>query len=185
VTRLVSALAVLCAAASLGACGNKKDFVTEAETEGIYLTVGQLKYQVQISRQLEPSSPEDRTYLLGLKSEDRALAPNEVWFALFIRVENDRDHGVYQAARDFEIRDTVDNVYRPLTLVNNPFAYRPKRLAPKGLIPVVDSVAAESTIQGSLLLFKVPNASLENRPLELIIKSPGPPPHEGSVNLDV
>jgi hypothetical protein len=72
-----------------------------------------------------------------------------------------------------------------LALANNPFAYRAKRMAPNTLIPVTDSVAAESTIQGSLLLFKIPYASLENRPLELLITSPGPAPPEGSVNLDV
>lgn len=183
-TRVATVVAVLLAAGALGACGHKKDFYTKAETEGQYVTVGHLKYQVQISRQLEPSSPEDRTYLLGLSPADRAIAPNEVWFALFIRVENDGDH-VQAASSEFEIRDTVGNVYRPLTLTNNPFSYRAKRLAPKALIPVADSVAAESTIQGSLLLFKIPNGSLENRPLELIIKSPGAPPPEGSVNLDV
>ena len=183
-TRLATALAVLVAAVALGACGNKKDFLTKAETEGQYITVGHLKYQVQISRQLEPSSPEDRWYLLGLRPEDRPLPNDQVWFALFIRVENDGDH-VWPAATDFTIRDTVGNDYRPLPLTHNPFSYRAIRMAPKTLIPVIDSPAAESTIQGSLLLFKIPNASLENRPLEFIVKSPGAQPREGSVNLDV
>src|SRR5205823_4415196 len=114
----------------------------------------------------------------------RGLKPNELWFALFIRVENDGKQ-VQRASDDFAIRDTVGNVYRPLVLHANPFSYRAKRLAPKALIPVADSVASESTIQGALLLFKMPYPSLENRPLEFIIKSPGPAPPEASVNLDV
>jgi hypothetical protein len=183
-TRAGSAIAVLLAAVTLGACGNKKPFLTKAETEGQYITVGHLKYQVQVSRQLEPSSPEDRTYLLGLNPADRGLAANELWFAVFVRVENDGKHA-QQAADRFEIRDTVGDVYRPLALRNNPFAYRAKRMAPGTLIPVADSVASESTIQGSLLLFKMPYASLENRPLELVVTSPGPAPPEGSVTLDV
>ena len=37
-------------------------------TEGTYLDLGGLKYQVQISRLLNPSSIEDRAYLVGLNT---------------------------------------------------------------------------------------------------------------------
>ena len=38
---------------------------------------------------------------------------------------------------------------------------------------------------GQLVLFKIPNFSLENRPLELIIKNPEDPRQTGSIALDV
>ena len=63
--------------AALGACGAKEDEITHGETEGAYLDLGELKYQVQISRQLNPADREDEAYLLGLPAEERELAPNE------------------------------------------------------------------------------------------------------------
>lgn len=187
----LSVVAVVLAGALVSGCGNKREINTRGETEGIYLTVAGLKYQVQISRQLNPSATEDRAYLAGLPPADRSLPKDSVWFAVFIRVENDGEH-VHRSAEEFEIEDTVGKAYRPLSLVNNPFAYRAKVLAPHSLIPVVDSVASESTIQGSLLLFKMTLASLGNRPLELIIRPPGSPPRKGCsgpgvacVDLDV
>ncbi len=53
--RLVTLLTVLAAGTALSACGNRVDEVHEAETEGIYVDVGDLQYQVQISRQLNPT----------------------------------------------------------------------------------------------------------------------------------
>jgi hypothetical protein len=188
----LSVVAVVLAGALLSGCGNKREINTRGETEGVYLTVAGLKYQVQISRQLNPSATEDRAYLAGLLPADRSLPKDSVWFAVFIRVENDGEHGTHRSAEEFEIEDTVGKAYRPLRLVNNPFAYRAKALPPHSLIPVVDSVASESTIQGSLLLFKMPLTSLGNRPLELIIRPPGSPPRKGCsgsgvacVDLDV
>ena len=67
----------------------------------------------------------------------------------------------------------------------NVFAYRPAVLQPKDILPLPSSAAAENTIQGSMLLFKIPVANFQNRPLVLEI----PPPHgngpTGSVDLDV
>jgi hypothetical protein len=50
---------------------------------------------------------------------------------------------------------------------------------------VPDSPPSESTIQGSLLLFRIPTRNLENRPLELSIASPDTPGQTATVDLDV
>ena len=51
----------------LAAAGcNKEETVTVAETEGIYVTVDDLKYQIQISRILNPAAPDDSAYLRGM-----------------------------------------------------------------------------------------------------------------------
>jgi hypothetical protein len=180
---MLVALAVLSLA--LGACGNKHDEVTRGETEGIYLDLGELKYQVQISRELNPADVEDRGYLVALPAAERALKPDETWFAIFLRVQN-VTNSPRPAAEEFEIVDTQGTVFRPVELgPENVFAYRPATLAPKSVLPLPDSPAAENTIQGALLLFKVPYANLENRPLEFEIRDPVSPDRKAAVALDV
>ena len=65
-------LAAVAALATAG-CGNKEEFVHLADTEGIYVTVDDLKYQIQISRILEPASPEDQAYLRGVAGDRDAV----------------------------------------------------------------------------------------------------------------
>ena len=79
------------AAAGTSACGNKEPETLHGTTEGAYLDLAGMKYQVQISRQLNPASIEDRYYLIGLPANDRQLPVGQEWFAVFVRVENDGD----------------------------------------------------------------------------------------------
>jgi hypothetical protein len=179
----IAAAAVL--ALSLGACGDKVAKVTTGDTEAAYLDVGGLKYQVQISRALNPRDAEDRGYLTGVGPGDQQLTSKETWFAVFVRVQNTSGQP-HPTASDYTITDTQGTVFRPVPLsAVNLFAYRPGTLGPKGIIPIADSAPAEGPIQGSLLLFKIPFANLENRPLELEIKSPQAPPESASVALDI
>jgi hypothetical protein len=163
---LVISAALVCALLAAG-CGNKQETVTLGETEGIYLDIDELKYQVQISRYMNPNDVEDKSYLIGLPSSTAQPAGDETWFGVFIRVQNTTDETI-APANDFTIVDTQENVYRPIPIDTNvnPFAYKPDPVPPKGLIPETGSVASEGTIQGSLLLFKVKTESLQNRPLE-------------------
>jgi hypothetical protein len=172
-------------ALSLGACGDKVAKVTTGDTEASYLDVGGLKYQVQISRALNPRDAEDRGYLIGLGPGDQQLTSQETWFAVFMRVQNPTNQP-HPTAGDYTITDTEGTVFRPVPLAAvNLFAYRPGTLGPKGIIPIADTAPAEGPIQGSLLLFKIPFANLENRPLELEIKSPQAPQESASVALDI
>jgi hypothetical protein len=185
--RLAILVSLLATATTLAACGNKQEVVLAGETEGVYLDVGEppLKYQVQISRQLNPADTEDRAYLLGLPPAQRELAPGDIWFGVFIRVENDGE-GAQPTAKDFTITDTEDNEYRPIPLRSeNVYAYRPQSLAPGRRIPELNSTAEQGSIQGSLLLYRIPVSNLENRPLEFSVKSPQVPQREGTVDLDV
>jgi hypothetical protein len=187
--RPLRSLAVLAAALALvmalGACGNKEDEITRSESEGNYLDLGELKYQVQISRQLNPADREDQAYLLGVPEEERELAPNETWFAIFMRVQNTTDEP-HEAAEELEIRDTQGEVFEPLELgPENVFAYRPAEVPADQTIPALDTSAAEGTIQGALVLFKIPYANLENRPLELEIHDPVTADRTVSVDLDI
>jgi hypothetical protein len=180
---LVYSAALLCALLAAG-CGNKEETVTIGETEGIYLDVDDLKYQVQISRYMNPDDVEDRAFLKGLPGDSTETAADETWFGVFLRVQNTTDETL-TPANDFTIVDTQENVYRPIPIDTdaNPFAYKPDPVPPKGLIPEVGSVAAESTIQGSMLLFRVKTESLQNRPLEFRFKRGSGT--TGVVDLDV
>jgi hypothetical protein len=169
--------------AALAACGNKQSKTLKAETEGIYIDLGQLKYQVEISRQLNAADIEDREFLRGVSDQ---LGPEDVWFAVFVRVQNQSDKA-QKPATQFDITDTQDNVFNPVSIdtASNDFAYNPVLIPGKGLLPNADSIAAQNSINGELLLFKMPRPTLDNRPLELKIHNPDDSASFGTVNLDV
>jgi hypothetical protein len=182
--RLVATTAVaVLAGSSLAACG-KDEPTNEGKTEGVYVTTGDLAYQVQISRQLNPADFEDQDYLKGLGPEAR-LAPNEEWFAVFLRVFN-RSNAPHQSASRFEIRDTTGKTFAPVPIDKNinVTAYRPLVVKPGDQIPVPGSLARENATQGGVMLFKIPVSSYSNRPLELHIASPEGN-GEATVDLDV
>jgi hypothetical protein len=180
---LVAAALVLAAALALAACGNKPETRTEGATEGIYLNVGPLVYQVQISRQLNPRDIEDSTYLQGLRPAQQVLTNRQTWFGVFIRVANETNRPHPSAGR-FAIVDTQDDVYSPVPQAPaNHFTYQPRVLAGGQVLPQPNSVAGEGVIQGSLLLFKLPLTTLDNRPLDFIVTDPLG--NRGRVRLDV
>lgn len=181
---LLLALAVAACALVVAGCG-REDPRTHASTEGPYLDVGRLQYQVQISRQLNPADEEDKAYFVGVERPDEQLTPEETWFGVWVRVWNRTDR-TYPAAARFEIEDTTGKRYEPLEIgEDNVFAYRAASVPSGGTLPATDSVAEQGVIGGSLLLFKITNESLANRPLILYIESPGAPPREAEVDLDV
>jgi hypothetical protein len=178
---VLAALAALFLATALGACGQHEE-IHEASTEGPYLDVGELQYQVQISRQLNPADTEDKGYLVGVEDSEGQLAPEETWFAVFVKVFNFSDE-TWQSAGSFELEDTAGKRYEPVEIgEGNLFAYRPARIEPGGQLPVQDSIAEQGVVSGSLLLYKVTNESLANRPIVLHIRGSG---REAEVDLDV
>ena len=102
-----------------------------------------------------------------------------------MRVENTSDKPE-PATNGYSIRDTQGNIYRPIAMgPKNVFVYRPAVLQPKDVLPFPDSPAGANTIQGAMLLFKIPVANFQNRPLELRIPPPNGSGATGSVDLDV
>jgi hypothetical protein len=179
------ALLALAALVALTGCGNRKDLITSAETEGPYLDVGGLQYQVQISRQLNPRDTEDRGYFVGVPNPG-GLKPNETWFAVFVRVQNYSSSKVGHPAREFEISDTQGHRYRPVEVgPANVFAYRASPIRPEGVLPPNDSAARSGPIGGAMLLYRLTLDTLANRPLKLHIFSASGAPREADVELDV
>jgi hypothetical protein len=186
IRRLATAAATLALVSGLAACGNKEKVTHVGETEGVYVDVGPMKYQVQISRQLNPSVPEDRTFLSGVSPADTKLGAGETWFAVFVRIEND-SKAAQKAATSFEITDTQGDVYRPVTIgSDNPFHYILGDVPAKSNVPDMDSVAGQTSVGGLELLFKVQQSSLqENRPLIFKIHSPQDFSEVSEVDLDI
>ena len=190
--RRVPLILIAMLALVVAACGQEAQdeggFQTEsaqvAETEGIYLEVDELKYQVQLSKQLNPALPDDGPYLDRVFDPSEELADDEVWFAVFMRVENDISDKPHETADDFVIRDTQENEYRPVQIgKESPWGYQPTTLEPGDKYPGPNTPAGERSPNGSVLLFKVSRTSLDNRPLELEVT--GPEGQRAIVDLDV
>jgi hypothetical protein len=183
VLRIVLSTALVALAAG---CGSSTGQVTSAETEGLYLDINGLKYQVQMSRYLNPADVEDREYLVGLPEGTEELAEDEIYFGVWVRVENTSEDETRPAASVWEIHDTQENIYRPLSIDAevNPFVFEPVDVPPKTVLPLTTSAAGQGPTQGLLLLFKVKIDSLQNRPLELRFSNGGDSA-EGTYDLDV
>jgi hypothetical protein len=75
---------------------------------------------------------------------------------------------------DFEIEDSQGNKFEPLVLPpTNVFGYRAVPLAKGRCIPAPGSAAFNTPTAGALLVFRIPVAATENRPLELTVSSGG------------
>ena len=180
-------LALLSVAALVASGCGREDVVTEADTEGIWVDVGALDYHIQGSRVLEQGIVPDNAYLQGKPVTASDPKADELWFAVFLRIENKTDKPA-KTARDFTIVDTQGKEFHPYNMDPNlnPFAYQPKTLEPNDAVPVPDSAQDFDSFAGAYLLFKLPLDSYANRPLEFVIHGQeGDQPAEASIALDV
>jgi hypothetical protein len=170
--RRLSALAG-CAALVLGlaACG-QQSHPTYADTEGFYVDAGPITYQVQVSRQLNQYSTEDKSYLQGVT--ESGPAPDQAWFAVFLWAKNQTKRAA-MTSDSFDLVDTQGIKYYPV-LINsqiNELAWTPQTLQPGATEPGPDTLASVSPTQGQELLFKINNSAYSNRPLALEIRAKG------------
>jgi hypothetical protein len=181
---LLVAVLALAAVTVLAACGEEKE-TTFGKTEGAYVTAGEIEYQVQISRQLNPALEEDAGYFGGVTESDKILEPDTDFFGVFIKAWNKTDEP-HPTATNFEVRDTAGNIYKPLSVgPDNALAYRPGVLEGGGQLPSAEDLASFGPTQGAMLLFKVAIPSFDNRPLVLVIRNPENPEEFAQVDLDV
>ena len=111
--RLLPLSLALLASLVLAACGqeaqDKGGFQTEiaivAETEAIYIDLDGLKYQVQVSRQLNPGLVDDQGYFADVPEDVRRLQDDEEWFGIWLRAENNTKDP-HRLTDEFEIVDT-------------------------------------------------------------------------------
>ena len=122
-----------------------------------------IDYNVFITRELNPRIQEDAAYF-----SDEA-PPGEALYGVFIQACNGSGDARAPANR-FILRDNQNNMFEPKPLpADNQFAYHPRELGPDECIPEIGSVAQLGPTAGAMLLFQLPLAVTENRPLELEI----------------
>lgn len=189
--KLTPLLLLAFAALVLGACGESDSKVTtgtyagESGANAPYLNVGPLVYEVQISRELNPTNSEDQAYLRGLSPAERQLEPGQEFFAVFLQVYNHTSQ-TQTAASGIQIYDAVGNVYSPLVPgPANEFAYRGGNIPAQGMIPEPDTTAAAGHSQGAVLLYKIKVVSLDNRPIKVKITNPFDFAEAATAELDV
>ena len=167
-------------------CGNREEVRTLGETEGIYLDIDELKYQVQISRYLNPNDVEDRDYLLGLPGgaaeQPAATRPGSASSCACRTRPTSRSRPPTRSRSSTRRRTSTARSRSTRRPTRSP-TWR-ETVPPGGLIPHPDSAAGTGPVQGSLLLFKLKTDSLQNRPLEFRI-SRGGTGTVGIVDLDV
>ena len=177
--RALAAGALAAGALGLTACGPEGERGDEARKtlekgqsatglrEGLTFPVDEVHYNVLVTRQLNVRDPEDREYY-----SEREPPPGYTFLGVFIKACNPgSSKEARQAAREILVVDTLDNRFLPKPLPKeNPFAYRPLRLAPGECIPNQSSATSFGPTTGVMLLYELPLTSLENRPLELEIE---------------
>ena len=184
-TRRVSvALAVaLLAATALSACG-KTMKPGEPVGEGLSTPLNGLRYTVFITRQLNLKDPEDSGYLPGYKE----AAPGHGLFAVFMQGCNTGPRVKQAVGTDaFTIEDAEGDTFHPVKLGQRyPFAWHGGPVAGENCEPMRGSLAQQGPTSGALVLFDLPLAATENRPLTLRIEGPpGSAPGRAEVVLDI
>jgi hypothetical protein len=147
-------------------------------TEGQAIKLGDLLYNVQITRILNPDDPEDKAYLVGQKS----LPGDEYYLGVFMRIDNEGSSSA-QVATDFKVVDTVGTTFEPLPS-ESLFALKPGEEVHGGdELPEPESTAANGPIEGSMVLFRITESAIQDRPLTLEI--PSSDGSTGEVELDI
>ena len=174
---LFAALALAGLTVGVSACGYESH---ELEvSEGHVFELGELEYVVTFSRYLNPDDNEDGAYLVG---QENPPPDGETYFGIFFEVQNDTDET--QTLPDTAwIMDADGQRYDVLpseSLYAFPFG---GEVEEHEQIPVLDSTPDLGPIEGSLVIFLLPEAANENRPL--ILHVPGPDGEEAEVTLDL
>lgn len=168
VLTLLAAVALVASALAVSACGYESDEKEVAEGEPV--TLGEVKYNVVFSRFLNPNDTEDSAYLVGQPPPPKRNS----YFGVFFEIQN--EHGESQPLPDsFTIHDAEHTAYESIpseSLYAFPLG---GEVEAEEQVPVLDSTAQQGPIEGSLVLFLLPDTVSDNRPLVLEIKGPGGP----------
>lgn len=174
------ALAVVLTLALVGGWGCGGEEPTHEAEEGVPIELGDLEVNVQLTRFLNPTDPEDSEYLAG---QEVPPPSGESYLAVFMTIENKSgEDTTLPGPAQMTVVDTTGAAYEAEPS-NTDFAVPLGSVVPgDGEVPEPGSAGASGPAQGAILLFLVDRGIPENRPLELEIE------HEGetaTVTLDV
>jgi hypothetical protein len=179
-TRLGAALALAAAllvGVVLSGCNTNPETDLSVD-EGQPVKLGDLLYNVEISRFLNPSDPEDRAYLAG-----QPAPPNDkLYLGVFMLIQNESDTA-QEVPTDFKVVDTEGTEFKPIPS-DSLFALElGGQVGANDQLPEPESTAANGPIQGSMVLFLIDENATEDRPLTLDI--PSSSGSTGEVELDI
>jgi hypothetical protein len=174
---LALAFALALALVGFAGCGN--DLSKEAD-EGVPIKLGDLEINVQETRFLNPSQPDDKEYLEGQQLPTPA---GKSYLGVFLTVVNKGDQPARLPANaQVSVTDTTGAAYESIPS-HTPFAAPlGSELASGAELPAPDTAAQSGPVQGSLVLFLTDKGISENRPLKLEIESEG---ETGEITLDI
>jgi hypothetical protein len=175
----LAALATTALALAVSACA-EEEFADTHVVEGEPIELGDLRFNVQLTRFLNPNDKEDGEYLQG---EQVPPPLGKSYLGVFMEAKNEGDNDVtLPSAPEMEVIDTTGATYNPVETDNIfgfPFG---ATLTPDEKVPQPDSAAAQGPINGAIAIFIVDQSVNENRPLELEITADGV---KGTVELDL
>jgi hypothetical protein len=171
---LISILAALALAGAVSACGEEEE--TEV-VEGEPVEVGELSYNIGLTRFLNPDDNEDAEYLVGLPKAE----PGTSYLGIFLTIENETSEP-QSSADHYTVHDTLDTEYEAVESPS-PYALEIAAEVPgDSELPLPDTTAATGPNHGSLLIFHVADTVSENRPLRLAVEASA---DTGEVVLDI
>jgi len=184
--RLVMLIGGAICAVAISACG-AGEHATYADNLGPgYVQVGQLNYQVQVSRELNPwDMNEDHWYLQGFTKSQLQLPVTDEFFGVSLQVYN-WSNSAQTPTDDFFISDTLGHRFTPMSNPDpNPYTYVPASIPAGGQMPNISSVAYSGWTAGEFLVFKIPYTDLVNRPFILHLVNPVDRSKQARIELDV
>jgi hypothetical protein len=171
-------LAALVLAGALGAAGCGASTDEKNVSEGEPVKLGDLSYNVVFSRYLNPYDEEDKAYLVGQPPPGKG----SLYLGIFVQIHNTSTSASATLPQKLSIHDTRGNVYDSLASKSLFALDTGGKLAPEDQAPPLDSPAQTGPIEGSLVLFRIPESAAELRPLSMTIPGQDGP---AEVELDL
>ena len=139
-------------------------------------TVGGLHYSVNNAWVLDPGRSVDAPLAKGLPAADTKAAARQLLYAVFVGVTNDTNRRLPMAT-DIALRDTRNREFAPIPVgAQNAFAYRPGVMAPRTHRPAPSTAPARDlATAGMMLVFRIPQRSYNDGPLQLVVHDPSHP----------
>jgi hypothetical protein len=172
---LLVALAFGLVALAVSACGYTSD--SKSVVEGEPVKLGELQYNVIFSRFLNPNDTEDSAYLVGQPPPP----PGADYFGIFFQVQNDAK-SPQPLPKSLTISDAEHQVYDAIPSKSLYALHLGTEVDAEDQLPALDSTPQQGPIEGSLVIFQLPAAASDNRPLTLHIPGPDGP---AEVKLDL
>jgi hypothetical protein len=173
------ALAAVFVLALVGLAGCGNHLGKEAD-EGVPIKLGNLVFNVQETRFLNPAQPDDHEYLAGQKLPTPA---GKSYLAVFLTIKNESVHAATLPTNaQMTVVDTTGAAYQSIPSHTDFAAPLGTQLAGGSIVPAPGSAAANGPTQGAIVLFRTDEGVSENRPLKLEIDFQG---ETGDITLDI